>query len=96
MVYIDCSLKYTRAESISLGATKNKQARMLVIPEHAMSLLMEYQQEQQMLREANGDRWVDSGFVFTGETGNHMHPDGAANWLADFAERHNLEHINPP
>lgn len=95
MIYIDGSLKYTPDTGVVYGQTKTKQARMLIIPEQAMSLLMEYQQEQQILREANGDRWIESGFVFTGETGRHMHPDTATNWLADFAERHNLEHINP-
>ena len=44
---------------------------------------------------ANGDRWVNSGFVFTTDNGEHMNPDSITGWLHDFSRRHNLPHINP-
>lgn len=94
-IKIAVSLGYCRSTGVQLGTTKNKKARRLKLPDETMALLQEYRQEQLMLQAASGDLWIDSGYVFTSETGDHMHPDSVTNWLSDFAKRHNLGHLNP-
>ena len=51
--------------------------------------------DQLRLQLANGDRWLHTGYVFTQDNGDRMNPDSATSWLATFAKRHNLPHINP-
>lgn len=43
----------------------------------------------------NGDRWQDTGYIFTQDDGLPMHPDSITTWLAKFSKRHGLPHINP-
>lgn len=44
---------------------------------------------------ANGDRWVNSGYVFVQDNGDRMNPDSITDWLGNFSEKHNLPHIHP-
>ena len=60
-----------------------------------MSLLRQHKREQLRLQLANGDRWVNSGYVFTQDNGDRMNPDSITAWLNDFSARHGLPHINP-
>ena len=65
------------------------------IPRETIQLLREYHAEQESWREAVGDRWANTGYVFTRDTGEPMHPDSINGWLIAFSERHGLPHINP-
>ncbi len=69
--------------------------RYVNIPQETAELLKQYQQEQNYIRTVVGDRWQETGFVFTQETGQPMHPDSINGWLNGFSERHGLPHINP-
>ena len=60
-----------------------------------MELLRQHKREQLRLQLANGDRWVNTGFVFTQNNGEHMRPDSITGWLNEFSARHGLLHINP-
>lgn len=69
--------------------------RYINIPRETVQLLREYHAEQESWREAVGDRWANTGYVFTRDTGEPMHPDSINGWLIVFSERHGLRHINP-
>ena len=69
--------------------------RYINIPRETIQLLREYHAEQESWREAVGDRWANTGYVFTRDTGEPMHPDSVNGWLIAFSERHGLRHINP-
>lgn len=60
-----------------------------------MQLLRQQKREQLRLQLANGDRWINTGFVFTQDNGQPMRPDVITGWLSEFSTRHNLPHINP-
>ena len=42
-----------------------------------------------------GDRWQETGFVFTRDDGRYMDPTAVTGWLAKFSEQHGLPHLHP-
>ncbi len=47
------------------------------------------------LKLKNGDRWVNTGYVFTRDNGEMMNPDNITQWIGDFSKRAGLPHIRP-
>lgn len=45
-------------------------------------------------RLANGDRWKESPYVFTGECGGHLAPDSVSGYLSRFEKKYSLPHIH--
>ena len=43
----------------------------------------------------NGDRWIDTGYIFTQDNGEPMNPSSITAWLSKFSKRHGLQHVNP-
>ena len=94
-VKIDKSLVSSESKGIYLGNTKTSDIRYLNLPRETMELLRQHKREQLRLQLANGDRWVNTGFVFTQDNGEHMNPDSITGWLKAFSARNGLPHINP-
>ena len=94
-VKIDRELIVTKSKGVSESTTKTSDIRYLTLPTETMVLLRKHRREQLRLQLANGDRWIDTGYVFTQDNGDHMNPDSVTGWLRDFSKRHNLPHINP-
>ena len=92
---IDNNLRYSKARGIYEETPKTGETRYISIPAETVDLLREYHAEQEQLRKLNGDRWRNTGFVFTRDDGRAMHPDSITAWLAKFSKRHGLPHINP-
>jgi len=69
--------------------------RYINVPKETVELLQEYWAEQERVRVVVGDRWQETGYVFTRDDGQPMHPDSINGWLNKFSERHGLPHINP-
>ena len=67
---------------------------MKIAPE-TIQLLEMWKAEQDGLRKAYGDAWIDSGYVFTQDNGDRMCPDSITNWLDKFSKANNLPHIHP-
>ena len=94
-VKIDKSLVSSESKGVYLGNTKTSDIRYLNLPRETMELLRQHKREQLRLQLANGDRWVNTGFVFAQDNGEHMNPDSITGWLNTFSARHGLPHINP-
>lgn len=47
------------------------------------------------MRLRMGERWVNTGYCFTRENGEPMHPDSITSWLNKFSKKYGLPHINP-
>ena len=94
-VKIDRALIVSPSKGVYESTTKTSDVRYLTLPAETMSLLRQHKREQLRLQLANGDRWVNSGYVFTQDNGDRMNPDSITAWLNDFSRRHNLPHINP-
>ena len=92
---IDTNLLYSPKRGIYEDTTKTRTVRFVKIPTETMDLLREYRAWYDELREANGDRWHDTDFLFVKDNGEPMIPDGITAWLRKFSMRHDLPHINP-
>ena len=86
---------YTPSLGIYEGPTKTRKIRAVRISNATLELLRKHKEAQQRLKEKNGDRWIETGYVFTADNGDHMTPDSITQWLAKFSETHNLPHIHP-
>lgn len=92
---IDTNLLYSPKRGVYEDTTKTRTVRFVKIPAETMALLREYRAWYDELREANGDRWHDTDFLFVKDNGEPMIPDGITAWLRKFSMRHDLPHINP-
>jgi len=94
-IKIDTNLLYTKERGIYEDTTKTENIRYITLPEETIELLRQFQTKQNELRQINGDRWKDTGFIFTQDNSKPMYPGSIGSWLNDFSKRHGLPHINP-
>lgn len=94
-VKIDRELIISKSKGVHESTTKTNDIRYLTLPTETMVLLRKHKREQLRLQLAYGDRWIDSGYVFTQDNGDHMNPDSVTGRLYGFSRRHGLPHINP-
>ena len=92
---IDTALLYSQEKGLYETSTKTADIRNLTIPTETVTLLRQYRAYQAETRLANGDRWQNTGYVFTRDNGLPMNPQSIGGWLNDFSKRHGLPHINP-
>jgi integrase len=95
-IHIDRSIYYSVSLGVYEDTPKTKSSvRYIKLPEETMTLFREYWRWQTELRLSMGDKWQNSGYVFTNEVGGAMAPGLVYEWMAAFSKRHNLPHINP-
>jgi integrase len=94
-IRIDRALLYSKENGTYESTTKTGETRFLTIPAETALLLRKYRVWQIEQRLAAGDRWQDTGYLFTRDDGTPCEPDTITAWLGDFSRRHNLKHINP-
>ena len=92
---IDSALLYTRERGTYEGTTKTGKPRKVSLSPETVALLKRHRRAQMELQLANGDRWVNSGYVFTREDGQRMNPDSVTCWLRKFSADHGLPHLHP-
>lgn len=94
-VRIDRTLVNSKIKELCEDYTKTRDRRTLVLPQETMELLKALRKEQLRLRLLNRDRWQDTDYVFTTDTGAPTSPQTVTSWLRDFSVKHGLPHINP-
>ena len=94
-IKIDTNLLYSKERGLYEDTTKTGNVRYIPLADETLQLLHKFRAEQNRLRLINGDRWQDTGFVFTQDNGLPMHPSSIGFWLNKFSKRHGLPHINP-
>ncbi len=92
-IRIDTTLLYTSERGVYESTTKTGAERTIKLPKETMDLLRQYRVWQLETRLANGDRWKDTPYVFTGECGGCMAPDTLSGYLSRFEKKYNLPHI---
>lgn len=92
---ISANLCNSKEKGIYETTTKTGTTRYVNIPKETVALLKKYRAAQLELQLLNGDRWQDTGYIFTQDDGLPMHPDSITKWLSKFSKRHGLPHINP-
>lgn len=93
-IRIDTTLLYTPERGVYESTTKTGAERTIKLPKETMDLLRQYRVWQLETRLANGDRWKDTPYVFTGECGGYMAPDTLSGYLCRFEKKYNLPHIH--
>ena len=94
-IRIDCALLYTPEAGIYEDTTKTGEARFIKVPSETIQLLKLYRAYYDGLKVKNGDRWIESDYVFTRDDGGIMNPGNITQWLATFSEKYNLPPIHP-
>ncbi|MCD8356119.1 MAG: tyrosine-type recombinase/integrase [Clostridia bacterium] len=95
IITIERALLYSTARGTYEDTTKNRKSRTLHLAPETITLLKQHKASQLEMQLANGDRWNDTGFVFTQDNGLPICPTSATHWLDDFAKAHDLPHIHP-
>lgn len=95
IITIDRALLYNAKRGVYAGPPKNGKSRTIKLAPETIELLRQHKAEQRYLRLVLGDRWVDSGYVFTQENGDHINPDSITDWLNKFSKANGLPHIHP-
>ena len=93
-IRIDATLLYTPERGVYESTTKTGAERTIKLPKETMDLFRQYRVWQLETRIANGDRWKDTPYVFTGECGGCMAPDTLSGYLTRFEKKYNLPHIH--
>ncbi len=95
IIDINKSSLYLPSKGVYDDDTKNTSShRVLKIPDYAADLLREYKRVQTEERLKLGDKWTDSGKVFTAWNGKPIHPSTVTNWFSDFVKRRNLPSVH--
>jgi len=94
-ITIDCGLYYSEKRGVYEGETKTGEHRSMKVPVETVVLLKQLHREQLETRLKNGDRWHDTGYIFTQDDGQPMNPQTWTQWMNNFSVRHKLPHINP-
>src|SRR5699024_10315119 len=89
------NLCYSKERGIYETTTKTGAVRFVNIPSETVSLLRHYRATQARLQLANGDRWHNTGYLFTQDDGEPINPTSITAWLSKFSKKHGLPHINP-
>ena len=92
---ISANLCYSAQQGTYETTTKTEATRYIKIPAETVELLKRYRAAQAEQRLACGDRWRNSAYVFTQETGGPMNPTSITAYLRKFSKRYGLPHINP-
>lgn len=93
-IRIDTTLLYTPERGVYESTTKTGAERTIKLPKETMDLLRQYRIWQLETRLANGDRWKETPYIFTGESGGYMAPDTLSGYLTRFEKKYNLPHIH--
>ena len=92
---IERALLYSPERGIYEGPPKNGHTRCVHIAPETQALLKQYREEQMRRKALMGDRWRETGFVFTRDDGRYMDPTAVTGWLAKFSDKQGLPHLHP-
>ena len=96
IIHITKANQYLAGQGIFEKETKNESSnRVIKLPDEMFSILREYKAWQTEERFKMGDRWQNSGKVFTQENGLAMHPDSITGWVTEFRELNSLPYFTP-
>ncbi len=94
IISIERASLYLPEKGIYEDSTKNYTSeRVIKVSDQAFKLLLEYKMWQNGERIKMGDKWIDTGKVFTQSTGKAIHSDTITGWFHKFVARNNLPNI---
>lgn len=95
LIDISKTTQYLPGRGVFNDDTKTKSSRRVIkVPPEVIDILCEHKAEQAKARLLIGDRWQNSGKIFTQRNGNPINPDTISKWFGDFIKRHDLPPIH--
>lgn len=95
LVSIKRNIQYLPERGIYEDTTKTQGSeRVIKAPTHIISVLGDYRRWQNEQRLKAGDRWQDTGFIFTRWDGTVLHPDNITSWFHKFIQKTDLPQIH--
>ena len=89
-ITIDTNLLYSTDRGIYTDTPKTeKSKRTITLNSTVMELFKKYKKEQTARRVKLGTYWNNTGFIFTQENGNPMHPDTLTDYCKKFEDKYN-------
>ena len=96
LVHITKANQYLSGIGIVERETKTESSkRVITLPNEMMSLLEEYRLWQASERQNIGDKWIESGKIFTQDNGLPINPDSISQWTLKFCEANGLPKFTP-
>lgn len=91
MIDINKNSLYLSGVGIYTDTPKSEKSnREFKLPRVAIDVLRQYRVWQLEERLKLGDKWIDTGRIFTAWNGNPIHPDTITNWFGEFIKKNNL------
>lgn len=95
LIYVRRSSLYLPDKGIYADKTKNETSeRVIKVQADAFPMLQEFRHWQIEQRLSAGDRWKDSGRLFTTWDGSPLHPDVLSGWFHEFVKKNGLPDIS--
>ena len=89
VMHVCRSTQYLPKRGVYEDDTKNTTSnRFIKLSKTAVEDLKRHRVFQMERQLAMGDRWHDTGYIFTGEEGNPLHPDTLTSWFSSFIKAH--------
>ena len=96
LIHITKANMYLAGKGIIERETKTESSkRVIKLPNEMMYLLKEYQMSQLCEKQKLGDKWTDTGKVFTQENGLPINPNSISHWTKKFREENDLPEFTP-
>lgn len=94
IINIERSNLYLPQKGIFEDTTKNSSStRVIKVPDIVLNILKKYRAEQSTEHLKIGDKWNDTGFIFTTWDGKPIHPDTISGWFHDFIGKYSLPDV---
>lgn len=89
------ALQSLSGAGIFLKDPKNsKSKREFNVPDITVQVLLEYKTWQDELRSVMGDKWHETGLIFTQNNGKAMYPSSPSQWFSKWRGKHKLPNVN--
>lgn len=94
LIRIKQTLQYLPEKGIYVSPTKTTSSdRTIKIGSDVIDIFNEQKDYQDDIREKSGDRWEETGFVFTNDKGKPMHPESVSAGFKRIIKKYNLPDV---
>ncbi|MDR1003189.1 MAG: site-specific integrase [Oscillospiraceae bacterium] len=90
---IHCNAQYTPGKGVYISTPKSHKSRVIYLNAPVLSVLAEWRTEQTRLIFGQGI--FPTGYCFTQDNGQMMHPQAPTSYLSRFGKKYNLPGIHP-
>ena len=95
LVCVRKNLTYTKEFGLVEGTPKTKSSiRDIKISDNVIEMLHEYKKWQDEYKYNLGNKWIETGKVFTNDFGGWLRPDTFSSWFRKFCKEHHFDKVH--